>query len=647
MLSRTCLLVLPALLLPVLAAAQTVPAASPPPAALFFSPPVVSRAALSPDGTRVAMTHAAPGGRDRLVMLDLATFTPRVVLALQDTDIPYFRWINDRRLVMLEGDRQSAAADQRGVSQFTAVDADGDNYVALRGLRAHALYWQTDGEHVFVKRWESQDFTRLYRVDSRRRTDPGRELDAPPWTTDWLLDHQGQLRAVITAQDDRQALRWRDPASGAWKLLHEQDRFTTELHVVAPLPDGQLLIARAPPSRDTQALYAWNPAVAEPPAKPLLAVAGFDVLPHERIWHGERLLGLRFLADAEVTWWFDEGMKRLQADIDRRLPATANQLTPPQQGESPWLLVRSHSDRQPTRYQVYDRRSGKLTLIGASHPEVQPARMGAMRFARYRARDGLEIPAYLTLPPGRSASDAQRLPLVVLVHGGPWVRGGHWTWQPEVQFLASRGYAVLQPEFRGSTGFGAKHHQAGFRQWGQAMQDDLADGVRWAVDQGVADPARVCIVGSSYGGYAALMGLVRQADVFRCAASFAGLGELERLFDSRSWSDSSTWQRHGLPRLVGDRKADWDRLREYSPLQQAARIKGPLLLGHGKIDERVPVSHSEDLAAALKPHNPQVQLVVYEREGHGLSAPENRIDWWTRVERFLAEHLAERPAASR
>lgn len=618
-----------------------------PPAALFFSPPVISGAALSPDGTRVAMTHAGPGGRDRLVMIDLATLQPRVVLALEDADIPYFRWINDRRLVMLEGDRRSAEADQRGVSLFTAVDADGSNYVALRGLRAQGLYWQSDGDHVYLKRWEAQDFTRLYRVDSRRRTDPGRELEAPPWTTDWLLDQQGQLRAVITAQDDRLALRWRDPASGAWKLLHEQDRFTTDLGVVAPLPDGRLLITRAPPGRDTQALYEWDPATGEPPAKPLLAVAGFDVHPHERVWRGERLLGLRFLADAEVTWWFDEGMKRLQADVDRLLPVTTNQLTPPTHGNSPWVLVRSHSDRQPTRYHVLDTRSGKLTLIGAARPDVQPARMGAMRFARYRARDGLEIPTYLTLPPGHGGGAAQRLPMVVLVHGGPWVRGGHWAWQPEVQFLASRGYAVLQPEFRGSTGFGALHMKAGFRQWGQAMQDDLADGVRWAVEQGVADPARVCIVGASYGGYAALMGLVRQAEVFRCAASFAGLGELERLFDSRSWSDSSTWQRHGLPRLVGDRVADAQLLREHSPLHQAARIKGPLLLGHGKVDWRVPVAHSEDLAAALKPLNQQVQLVVYEREGHSLSAPENRIDWWTRVERFLGEHLAERPVPSR
>jgi dipeptidyl aminopeptidase/acylaminoacyl peptidase len=240
------------------------------------------------------------------------------------------------------------------------------------------------------------------------------------------------------------------------------------------------------------------------------------------------------------------------------------------------------------------------------------------------------------MPPG---AQKKKLPMVVLVHGGPWVRGGAWRWDSEVQFLASRGYVVLQPEFRGSAGFGSAHFRAGWKQWGLAMQDDLADGARWAIEQGIADPARICIAGASYGGYATLMGLAKDPQLFRCGVDWVGVTDINLMYDV-GWSDfSDEYKRWGMPARVGDQVADAAQLKATSPIEQAARITQPLLLAYGAYDVRVPIVHGEKFRDAVKAHNQQVEWVEYDKEGHGWSLPETRIDFWTRVEKFLAHQI--------
>lgn len=186
-----------------------------------------------------------------------------------------------------------------------------------------------------------------------------------------------------------------------------------------------------------------------------------------------------------------------------------------------------------------------------------------MDMVHYKACDGLPIPAYLTLPPG---GVKKNLPLLVFVHGGPWVRGATWGWDSEVRFLASRGYAVLQPEFRGNRGFGRRHLEAGFKQWGLAMQNDLADGVRWAIAEGIADPKRICIMGASYGGYATMMGLVHAPDLFRCGVNWVGVTDIDLMYGV-GWSDlSDDYKRYGMPALVGDRVKDAAQFKATSPM---------------------------------------------------------------------------------
>jgi dipeptidyl aminopeptidase/acylaminoacyl peptidase len=230
-------------------------------------------------------------------------------------------------------------------------------------------------------------------------------------------------------------------------------------------------------------------------------------------------------------------------------------------------------------------------------------------------------------------------PTVVLLHGGPWVRGGSWEWTAESQFLASRGYLVLEPEFRGSDGYGQKHLRAGFKQWGLAMQDDVADATRWAIDKKLADPQRICLAGASYGGYATLMGLIRDPDLYRCGVAWAAVTDIDLMYGI-SWSDlSESWKQYGMPTMIGDRVKDAAQLAQTSPLKQAERLKQPLLLAFGAADERVPIDHGTRFRDAVGKTNPNVSWVVYNGEGHGFYKPENRFDFYERMEKFLATHL--------
>jgi dipeptidyl aminopeptidase/acylaminoacyl peptidase len=222
------------------------------------------------------------------------------------------------------------------------------------------------------------------------------------------------------------------------------------------------------------------------------------------------------------------------------------------------------------------------------------------------------------------------------------VRGGQWGWHPQAQFLASRGYAVLEPEYRGSTGYGFRHYRAGWKQWGRAMQDDIADGATWAIAEGIVDPRRICIAGASYGGYAALMGLINDPALYKCGINWVGVTDI-KLLATGHWSFTSdmsdTYKQYGMPELVGDLVADAAQLTATSPLAQAARIKQPLLLAYGAADRRVPLYHGTQFYEAVKRTNADVEWVVYADEGHGWTVPKNRIDFWSRVEKFLDKNI--------
>jgi dipeptidyl aminopeptidase/acylaminoacyl peptidase len=290
------------------------------------------------------------------------------------------------------------------------------------------------------------------------------------------------------------------------------------------------------------------------------------------------------------------------------------------------------------------RAQAQWNAVGATRKDVQPSRMATLDFHRIKARDGLELPLWLTLPltDGKPTTDATKRPrpAVVLVHGGPWVRGGSWHWNGEAQFLASRGYVVIEPEFRGSEGYGSRLYSAGIKQWGQTMQSDLADALQWAVQQGHVDARRVCIAGGSYGGYAALMGPVRDPGLYRCVAAWMAVTDLHQRLQAGVESDLSEEGRlYSLPQLMGDPKTDAAMLTDNSPLTHAAQIKVPVLLAVGAKDRRVPIVHGERMRDALRAAGNPPQWEVYPDEGHGWYKAESRTDFAIKLEAFLAQHL--------
>lgn len=607
----------------------------------FFEDPSLSRALLSPDGQTLAMRVGAKGMRVRLGVLDLQTMKSAVVAHYADDDVGQFQWASSTRLVFDLGWGSLSAVDRDGRNRRQLVD---HSLRESQRVGATAQPWNTfllrtlgDSDDVLVLAPQEISRDKVDYIELRRlntRTGRAQDIEAPLHAFAWVTDAQGQLRAVTTRLKNRIGIHLPD-AKGNWKQVLEFENMAAKAVVPRYLaPDGTLYAEAQ--FNDKAALFTMDPVTGQLGSKPVAASKDFDLHP-QFLFNQHKLLGLRYHLDAEVTQWLDPDAQALQNKIDTLLPNTANRISLPQTGDSPFVLVESFSDQQPGLTQIYSRETGKLTRVGSNQPAIVPRQMALTDFVRYRARDGLEIPAYLTLPLGAQRKD---LPLVVLVHGGPNVRGFSWQWNAEVQFLASRGYAVLQPEFRGSTGFGARHFTAGWKQWGRDMQTDLADAARWAIAQGWANPKRICIAGASYGGYATLMGLAQDPDLFRCGINWVGVTDIPMLYTVK-WSDTSEEsKRYGMPLTIGDPVADAEMLKAASPLQNVARIKAPLLMAYGGKDQRVPLVHGEKFRDAIKPHNSQVEWVVYLEEGHGWSRPETRLDFWGRVERFLALHNA-------
>ena len=636
-----------------------------PPIEQFFSRPAFNGGLLSPNGRYLAARSSAKGQRDFLVVVDLQTNQGKVVASYNDADIGAFQWVNGERLIFDVNDRTVAQGDVEYAPGLFAVNADGSQLVQLadRGVRSQTgtmtgrriLPWHTylmpargaqDSEFVYVRNvvWKTgYKRSRVSLLRLNTLTGQAQEVSRPKQdVSGWLLDHKGEPRIAFGQDEDVTNIFYLDPASKEWRKLTSFKSYGDNPDDITPLafgPDGKLYVA-ARNGKDTSAVYTFDIASGKLASEPVLNAAGYD-FDGDILTSRDKVLGMHFTTDAESIEWIDPEMKAVQDSVDKLLPATVNLVSPPpQHSTTPWVLVRAYSDVIPSTYFLYNRESKLLNKVGETAPGIDPKQMGRQQALRYKARDGLEIPALLTLPPGGKKSG---LPLVVLVHGGPWVRGSSWGWNPHTQFLASRGYAVLEPEFRGSLGFGSAHYKASFKQWGLAMQNDVADGVRWAVDKGLVDPKRVCIAGASYGGYATLMGLINDPDMYKCGVDWVGVTDINLMYGSANHTSDmpDEWKRYGMPEMIGDQVKDAAQLKATSPIEQAARIRQPLLLAYGGADVRVPIDHGTKFYSAVKRTNPNVEWVEYPDEGHGFYLPKNSIDFWSRVEKFLDKNIGK------
>ncbi|MDC6169748.1 alpha/beta hydrolase family protein [Paucibacter sp. XJ19-41] len=657
-----------------LSLAQAPARAQPPlPLERFFQRPAVLDAKLSPSGKRLAITTSRGTTRIGLVVVDLeAEPKGRRAALFSDADIVNFDWVGDERLVFNVLDLEAGSGeDQRYAPGLYAVNADGSDFrllVRRRGLpfirdgsstRDTALEWN----HLLLRVPLPQDGVRPDEIVVGEMSFSGQELlsitpmwlnvrngrtrsmglgDAPRNATSWLFDSKGQPRLAGVRSQGRSSLHWRGPGQDSWRQIVESELLREPFQPSVVDDSGTLYITHRSGAEGYAVLTRYDFEAGKPQTPALVSAPGFDFsgsLVLDRA--GSRALGVRVETDAEQTVWFDPAMKRMQALADERLPGRINRLSCSRCGaEDMVLLVRSFADRDPGRLWIYEAASQRWQAVSRMLDDIDPQRMASVALERIKARDGRDLPVWLTLPAG--VEPGKPAPAVVLVHGGPWVRGGHWRWQAMEQFLASRGYLVIAPEFRGSSGYGEAHYRAGWKQWGRAMQDDVADALLWARQQGLANPERACIAGASYGGYSTLMGLVRHPELYRCGIAWVAVTDPFLYLKGSWWVDddiSDQGRRHMLPELVGDAERDAAMLSAASPLVQARHIKAPLLLAFGEADLRVPLAHGERLRKALTEAGHPPEWVTYANEGHSWRQVSTQVDFARRVERFLGEHL--------
>lgn len=446
----------------------------------------------------------------------------------------------------------------------------------------------------------------------------------------WGTDHDGKLRVAGTSDGVNTSLLYR---------ASEHEPFAPIVTAsfkegVAPLFftfDNQRLYVSSNRGRDKSAIFEFDPVTATE-GRLLVENAEVDV---DSLSYSRRR---KVLTAARWTTWkvqrafFDDITEAMFRDVEGKLPGYEISFTSADRAEEKFIVAAT-SDRTPGKRYLYDRTTRALTLLAEVKPWLPEAELAPMQPIDYTSRDGLTIHGYLTLPKGVVARD---LPVVVNVHGGPWARDA-WGFNPEVQFLANRGYAVLQINFRGSTGYGRAFWEASFREWGRKMQDDVTDGVQWLIAQGIADPARVAIYGGSYGGYATLAGLAFTPDLYAAGIDYVGVSNLLTFMKAIPpyWKPLLAM----LQEMVGDMEKDEAMLRAASPVFSADRIKAPLLIAQGAKDPRVVKSESDQMVAAMRARGVEVEYIVKDNEGHGFHNEENRFEFYEAMERFLAKHL--------
>jgi dipeptidyl aminopeptidase/acylaminoacyl peptidase len=656
---------LPVALLPLAAYAQSAPA--PVPVEHFFQRPAVLSAKLSPSGNKIALATSRGATRVGLVVMDLSDGSPKVSRAatFSDSDITTFNWVSDNRLVFSVVDLQDGSGeDMHYASGLFAANADGSGLRKLVSREGRAdsadgrmLKWnhtllavpqQQEGvrpDEVIIGEmyFDHKSVTSITPKWLNVSTGKTRvmETDPPTPAISWMFDSKGEPRIAASNVDGKTVTYWRGPGEKKWRELARDSLLESSFSPEQVDDVGNLYVTHNDPKTDFSVLSQFDFNTGKPSATPLLATPGFDFTGDMVIDRsGTRALGVRVTTDAEDTIWFDESMKRAQAMVDAQLPGRVNRISCRRCGADDMvMLVRSFSDRDPGQILHYVAKTKTWNLVSNVMDEIDPKRMARVTMQRIKARDGRDLPVWLTQPVGLKAG--QPVPAVVLVHGGPWVRDGAWEWEAMQQFLASRGYLVISPEFRGSTGYGSDHYHAGWKQWGQAMQDDVADALLWAQKQGLASK-QACIAGASYGGYSTLMGLIRHPELYKCGAAWVavtdpklvlkgGFGVIDDIGNSS--------RKYTLPQLVGDVDKDAEMLANNSPLKRAAEIKAPLFLAFGESDVRVPIEHGERLRSALIKAGRPPEWITYPNEAHSWRQVDTQVDFARRIEKFLGQHL--------
>ena len=451
----------------------------------------------------------------------------------------------------------------------------------------------------------------------------------------WATDHAGRVRVAMRTEGLNSIVLYRADERSEFKPIITTD-YKTEVDVAAFTADNRQLYAISNRGRDKKALVIIDPR--KPDAEqPVFVHPDVDLggVTWSRL--RKKITDVNYVTAKVERKFYDADTERLYQRIAVKVPGMEINLQSATKAEDKFIVAASN-DRTPGTRFIYDARADTLSVLAEINPKIAATDMSPMKPVSYKSRDGLTINGYLTLPVGREPKD---LPCIVNPHGGPWARD-IWGYNPEVQFLANRGYCVLQMNFRGSTGYGRKFWEASFGQWGLSMQDDITDGVQWLVAQGIADRTRVGIYGASYGGYATLAGVAFTPELYAAAVNYVGVSNLFTFMNT-----IPPYWRPILPKfhdMVGHPEKDKERMTRTSPALHADKIKTPLMVVQGARDPRVNKAESDQMVEALKKRGVDVPYIVKDNEGHGFRNEENQYEFYGAMEGFLAKHLKPQQA---
>jgi len=591
---------------------------------------------ISPNGKLLAIAQRKT---DRTIV----TISDRQTLAVirkldprENAEVETLKWLDDERLLVganyVNGLYGVAFTDPT----LFIVRVDGTEAYQLPANFVSTI--DGDPDHILVSRcgkWVEDDcILEIHTAELRKRLKQSEFLLAAPDSHSWVLtDKKGKARFAVGRYKDGTSKTWtRAVDDKSWTLINDESKTRLEVWPAGMTADGSFGFVISERSEGTSAVERIDFGTGK--RTELLRESASDPLEIMYSLVGNEPIGAVFNAtQPQLRFWNEAHPDALALlSLQKAFPGKLTRLINASD-DGNLAVVFTSSDRDSGSFYVLDRQAKTAALVAQASPWLQSEQLGSARGISFPARDGLLLHGVLTVPPG---SAGKNLPLIVLPHGGPFGIVDRWGFDPEAQILATHGYAVVQVNFRGSGGYGRDFMERGMLQWGKTMQDDVTDATRWAIAQGIADPSRMCIYGGSYGGYAALMGVIREPALYRCAVGYAGVYDLNKLYKWSGARRSEVGQDY-LKRYVGTDKAE---LAAYSPAQHPDKIKVPVLLAHGTQDSIVDILFARAMNKALKKHDQPTELIVYPYMGHGLVLDEQRNDFYARLLTFLQTHTA-------
>jgi dipeptidyl aminopeptidase/acylaminoacyl peptidase len=641
-----------------LARTTPVPKDEPVPIADFFRPLQFQRPKLNPDGTLVGAYCSNDEERIDLQIIDVKTHAAQQLVMHHNDDVGTYDWLDEHHLIFstVREKRYSFAlyaADATNLGRRLAINAY--DVVSIIGVPKQnplqPLVWikhsaAKHGADGGLVTFDTKSGVEM-RIESNT-DDEGRIIsdehnivtrfpapDGGP-VVSYISDRNGELGFAVTVKDGVEVLhRWTGTAWEKCDLdLDTIDIITAgekpgELLVIGPREEGK--------PRVLQRCDARTGALGEV----VYQDKDYDVVPTRLHWRDSdrKFVGIDVSRDGPRSIWFEPGEDKVQSNLTEILKGAQPRIISADRTRQK-LLVHAMSDRTPGRYYFVDTAKDEALVLGDAAPWIDSARMQPMHIMKYKSRDGVSIEAYLTLPAG--ASKEHPAPLVVLPHGGPWVRET-WGWDSEAQFLANRGYAVFQPNYRGSPGYLWRFPKN--TEWDfPGMSNDVTDGTRALIKAGLVDPQRIAIMGSSFGAYLALCGATNEPDLYRCAIGIAGVYDWEQMVSEAKADDYFPGRYGSLKRFLGDPHTAAAKYEAISPLRRAARIKIPIFVAHGRDDLVASVAQSKRLIQELEKYNVRHEVMLQGQEGHGFSRLNNEVELYSRIEAFLANELNPRAA---